>query len=362
MSTSKHDTPDRSTAPARQRSFLETGLALLATAVLLVVLWKTVTSLLLIFAGVLVAALLDAATRMLAVVLPVARPWRLALVLVLLALLLGLGLIWGIGKLPEQTHLLLQVLNAQIDVLEKRLMSYGVDLFGAEGGRDFSQWLFTDQARLFSHAQFVLGGASSFVTGATIVLFLGVLFALSPTVYRESLVILVKPSYRPRMRAVLDEIGDILRLWFVGQLIRVVVMTLLAWPVLYVFGLPGAFLLALQAGLSNFIPYLGPIAAAIPIGLAAMPLGTSVLVWSIAIYTVIQSVEGYIIGPLIQRQAVETPPAWVLAAIVVFGALFGVLGIALAMPLVAVARIVIIRFYVEDYLNDTQRMQPIKKV
>jgi predicted PurR-regulated permease PerM len=75
------------------------------------------------------------------------------------------------------------------------------------------------------------------------------------------------------------------------------------------------------------------------------------LVWSLVIYTLIQSVEGYVIGPLIQRQAVETPPAWILAAIVVFGALFGVIGIALAMPLVAVARIAVIRFYVEDYLS-----------
>jgi predicted PurR-regulated permease PerM len=354
MSTSQQD------APERQRSLLATGLALLATAVFLVVLWRTASSLLLIFAGILVAALLDAATRMLATVLPVGRPWRLALVLVLLALLLGLGLIWGIGKLPEQTHLLVQVLNAQIDVLEKRLLSYGVDLFGPEGGRDFTQWLFADQARLFSHAQFVLGGASSLLTGATIILFLGVLFALSPSAYRDSLVVLVKPSYRPRMRAILDEMGGILRLWFVGQLARVVLMTLCVWPVFYLLGLPGAFLLALQAGLSNFIPYLGPIAAAIPIGLAAMPLGTSMLVWSLVIYTFIQSVEGYVIGPLIQRQAVETPPAWILAAIVVFGALFGVIGIALAMPLTAIARVAIIRFYVEDYLSGTGSAEPGK--
>ena len=67
----------------------------------------------------------------------------------------------------------------------------------------------------------------------------------------------------------------------------------------------------------------------------------------------IQSVEGYAIGPLIQRHAVEVPPAWTLIAIAVLGALFGVRGIALAMPLVAIARVAIVRFYVEDYLGDT---------
>ena len=58
------------------------------------------------------------------------------------------------------------------------------------------------------------------------------------------------------------------------------------------------------------------------------------------------------IGPLIQQRAVEIPPGWTLAAIVLLGASFGVIGIALAMPLVAVGRIALVRFYVEDYLGD----------
>jgi predicted PurR-regulated permease PerM len=156
----------------------------------------------------------------------------------------------------------------------------------------------------------------------------------------------------------MDEMGSVMRLWFVGQLVRVVLMTLFVWPVLYLIGLPGPFVLGLQAGLSNFIPYLGPIAAALPIALVAMPLGVSLLIWAVVIYTIIQSVEGYVIGPLIQRQAVEIPPAWTLAAIVLLGALFGVLGIALAMPLVAVVRVAIVRFYVEDYLGDDPEPAP----
>jgi predicted PurR-regulated permease PerM len=182
--------------------------------------------------------------------------------------------------------------------------------------------------------------------------FLGILFAFDPAGNRESLVMLVKPSYRARTRAVMDEMGNVLRLWFVGQLIRIFLMTWFVWLALYWIGLPGPFVLGLQAGLSNFIPYLGPIAAAIPIGLVGMPLGISTLIWALVVYTIIQSIEGYVIGPLILRHAVETPPALTLVAIVLLGALFGVIGIALAMPLVAVARVAIIRFYVEDYLGD----------
>jgi len=150
----------------------------------------------------------------------------------------------------------------------------------------------------------------------------------------------------------MDEMGNVMRLWFVGQLIRIILMTMCVWVALHLIRLAGPFVLGLQAGLSNFIPYLGPIVAAIPIALVAMPLGGSLLVWAIVIYTIIQSIEGYVIGPLIQRQAVEIPPAWTLVAIVLLGALFGVMDIALAMPLVAIGRVAIIRFYVEDYLGD----------
>jgi predicted PurR-regulated permease PerM len=335
-----------------QRSLLATGLALIAAGVALFLVWNTVSSLLLVFAGILFAAFLDAVARALSLVLPLSRPWRLTLVLLLLTGLTGLGLISGVGKLPEQTRLLVKVMDTQLHVLQQHLLTYGVDLLGPEWGRDFAQWLFSDQSRFFSHAQIVLGGASSVLTSALVIIFLGILFAFDPTSYRDSVVMLVRPSYRPRMRAVMDEMGKVLRLWFVGQLFRITLMTLCTWAALYLLGLPGPFVLGLQAGLSNFIPYLGPIVAAIPIALVAMPLGGSLLIWAVVIYTIIQSIEGYVIGPLIQRQAVETPPAWTLVAIVILGALFGVMGIALAMPLVAVARVAIIRFYVEGYLGD----------
>jgi len=335
-----------------RRSILATGLALLATCVALFLVWQTVSSLLIVFAGVLFAAFLDAAARALAPVLPINRALRLTLVLLLLTALAGLGLAWGTGKLPEQTRLLLKVMDTQLDVLQKHLLTYGVDLLGTEWGQDFAQWLFSDQGRFLRHAQFVLGGASTILTGALVIVFLGILFAFDPTSHRESLVMLVRRSYRARTRAVMDEMGNVLRLWFVGQLIRITLMTLCVWIALYLIGLPGPFVLGLQAGLSNFIPYLGPIVAAIPIALVAMPLGGSLLIWAVVIYTIIQSIEGYVIGPLIQRQAVEIPPAWTLVAIVLLGALFGVMGIALAMPLVAIGRVAIIRFYVEDYLGD----------
>jgi len=323
----------------------------LAVCIAIFLAWRTVSSLLIIFASVLFAAFLDAAARTIAPIFPVNRAWRLTVVLLLLSALSAFGLVWGAGKVPEQIHLLLDVMETQLEVVQQHLLSFGVDLLGPEAGRNFARWFF-DQGRFLSNAQLVLGTATSFLTNALIILFLGILFAFDPSSYRESLVIMVKQSYRARTRAVLDEMGRVLRLWFIGQVIRIALMTVCVWGALYLIGLPGPFVLGLQAGLSNFIPYLGPIVAAIPIALVAMPFGGSVLVWAVVVYTIIQSIEGYVIGPLIQGHAIAAPPAWTLAAILLLGALFGVMGIALATPLVAIGRVAIIRFYVEDYLGD----------
>jgi len=344
------DRADEATGAGRH-SLLATGLVLLAVCISIFLVWQTVSSILVIFAGILFAAFLDVAARTIALVFRIKRVWRLTLVLLLLFGLSALGLIWGAGKIPEQIHLLWEVMNAQLGVVQEHLLSFGIDLLGPEAGRDLARWFF-DTGRLFYNAQMVLGTATSFLTNTLIILFLGILFAFDPASHRESVVMLVTQSYRARTRAVLDEMGAVLRLWVIVQLIRIVLMTLCVWLALYLIGLPGPFILGFQAGLSNFIPYLGPIVAAIPIALVAMPFGVSVLIWAVVVYTIIQSIEGYVIGPLIQRQAVATPPAWTLVAILLLGALFGVLGIALAMPLVAIGRVAIIRFYVEGYLGD----------
>ena len=333
------------------------GLVLLAVAAGLFLVWQMAGSLLVIFAGVLVAAFFDACARALERVIPIGRGWRLGLVLVILGVLATLGVRWGTENLPEQSRYLVRVIDTQLDVLQNYFLNFGIELFGPEGGRDFSRW-FPDHSKLFGHAQMAIGTASSFLANAAIILFLGMLFAFSPQLYRESIVLLVRPSYRMRLRDILNEMGSVLQLWFVGQVARIVLMTICVWIVLYLVGLPGAFLLGVQAGLSNFIPYLGPIAAAIPIGLVAMPLGASMLIWSVGIYTIVQSIEGYIIGPLILRQAVDIPPAWILVAIVLLGSLFGVMGIALAVPLIAVGRVAILRFYVEEYLGDKSIQKP----
>ncbi|SHG02205.1 Predicted PurR-regulated permease PerM [Kaistia soli DSM 19436] len=338
-------------ASGSSRSGLATALIVLAVLLALAFVWFTASSLLVIFAGILFAAFLDACARALKPILPVGRTIRLVIVIAALSLLAIVGTVRGVVQLPEQVRSLIAIIDSQLDFLQEKLLAFGIESLGPEGGRNF-QGLLPDMGQMFGHAQFAVGTATSVLTTTIVIVFVGLMFCFDPASYRDGVVRLVPIGRRDRVRSVMDEMGGALRAWLIGQAARMLLMGVAVWIALYALGVPGAFVLGIQAGLLNFIPYLGPIVAAIPVALVAMPLGTAMLIWAVGIYTVIQTVEGYIIGPLIQKKAAEVPPAWTLVGIVIAGTLFGTLGVALAMPLMAIGRIALIRFYVEDWLRD----------
>lgn len=346
----------RSSAPigdpgpaVRPRSWAA-SLVVLGIAAGLVFVWYYAPSLLLLFAGILFATLLDACTRGLAPVMPLSRSWRFGLVVFVFLSVAGFAAGWGLVRLSDQAHLLLKVMNTQLDILERHLADFGVDLFGSEGRRDLSDFI-ADPGRLFGHVQSAVNGAYVVAMNTIVIVCLGVFLAADPASYRDGVLRLVTIGVRPRAREVMDEMGRMLRYWLLGQVVRSILVAAVLWLVLQILGVPGAPLLALLAGIANFVPYLGPLIAALPIVLVAMPMGLAPLAWVIAIYFCIQTLEGFVVAPLIQKGAVNVPPAWTLSAIVLLGAMFGVLGVALAAPLLGVARVALLRFYVEGWLE-----------
>lgn len=337
--------------PSAWRQMIGLPLVVLALVAGVALVCYSAPSLLLLFAGILFAVFLDACTRALQPVLPLPRPARYALVVVVLAAAAAFGLRWGIVQLPGQVHGLIDVMNAQITVLERELAGFGIDLFGPGGRQDLSHFL-SDPGRLFGHVQYAVSGAYGVVMNTIVIVCLGLFFAGSPAAYRDGALCLLPIAVRPRVRGVLNEMGQVLRSWLLGQLVRSAVVAVLLAISFQVLGIGGGPLLGLQAGIANFIPYLGPLIAAFPVALVAMPLGLSTLIWVLVLYFTIQTIEGFVIAPLIQKGSVNLAPAWTLFAIVIFGAMFGALGVALAAPIFAITRIAVLRFYVEDWLGD----------
>jgi predicted PurR-regulated permease PerM len=100
-----------------------------------------------------------------------------------------------------------------------------------------------------------------------------------------------------------------------------------------------AALLGIITGLLAFIPNIGAIISGVLIVLAGFSVGVNEGLWAIAVYFIVQNVDGYLIVPYVARRTVDLAPALVLSAQLLFGALFGLLGLMLADPIVAMIKV-----------------------
>ena len=183
----------------------------------------------------------------------------------------------------------------------------------------------------------------------------GVFFALflaaAPQRYRDGLVRLSPPASQPRARQVYDQIAVTMQGWIIGQLASMLVVGILATIGLLLIGVPYALLLGVLAGLAELIPYFGPVFAFIPAAIVALLVGPQQLLWVVILYLVIQQLEGNLIQPMVQRHAVELPRPLTVVAILLGASLFGVLGMFVATPLMAIALVLVKMLYLHDTLG-----------
>ena len=312
--------------------------------------WVAAGPLLLIFAGLLFAALLDACTRGLSMLLPLHRSWNLAIVSVTITIVIAGLLFWSGLSVAQQINELVQALNRELHVLEQGMAELGVAPStgaGANAGASpighLGRLLFPNPHQLFGEARSAFTLALGGIGEGVIVVLIGLFVAIDPAAYRQGIVELLPEPRRLKAAVILDETALYLRRWLIGQLAAMSLLAVLTVIMLAALGVPSPVLLGIQAGLFNFIPYLGAVIAGAPILLMTLPLGTTTLLIVLGLYTVIHVGVGYAVMPLIQKQAVHLPPALTLASLVLFAALFGVVSVAVATPLVAAIRHAVLR-------------------
>ena len=104
-------------------------------------------------------------------------------------------------------------------------------------------------------------------------------------------------------------------------------------------GVPMAALLGLLTGMLAFIPNIGAIISGVLMVAVGFSAGPGEGLWAIFVYFFVQNVDGYLVVPYIARRTVDLAPALVLAAQLLFGALFGILGLLLADPILAAIKV-----------------------
>jgi len=194
--------------------------------------------------------------------------------------------------------------------------------------------------------------STSFLEGIIIVLVSGAYMAAQPRLYRSGLVRLFPPRHHPRAAEILDDIAEALRLWLVGQFCQMLLIGALATFAVWMIGVPSPLALGLIAGMGEFIPYLGPILAAIPAVLVALTKSPDTALWTLCAYLVIHQIEGQVAAPLIQRHMVAIPPAVMLLGMIAVTYLFGAFAVIFAAPIAVVVFAAINLIYMRDTLGE----------
>ena len=307
----------------------------------LLLIWQLVDLLLLVFASVLVAIFFRSLADAIAKRTRISHAWALAIAIVLVAVLFVLITTLFGTTIRQNVNTLMEELPAAWQAIRGRIgeVRWLVDALDRAG-----------QALLTSNMMSRIGGALGAVMGVFtnifLVLFAGLYIAAQPKLYRDGFLKLVPPRDRARIDATLVRCGVFLRNWLLGQLIAMVVVGTLTWAGLELLNVPSALALGLFAGLAEFVPILGPIAAAIPALIIAFSQDSRLALWVLALFVVIQQLEGNILQPIIQRRMVALPPAVTLFAVLAFAILFGAMGALLAAPLAVVTLVLVQDLYI----------------
>jgi predicted PurR-regulated permease PerM len=342
-------------------------------------LWYSVYVLFLLFAGVLVAILLRALADVVARYTKLSHRWSLGIVLAVLAgLMVGLWFL-AVPPLSRQAAALADTLPQAWQTFQAKVgkTPIGGLVMGKSGGaptpatQPTSQP--TSQPSPPSPPPFVLGGESSagssvgqllgrfggflstvmdLFAAIIVIFFTGLFLAFDPTLYVRGVIRLVPPGYRVRFGEVIGGIGYTLKWWLIGQGITMTVIATATSVGLWLLGVPLALVLGVIAGLFNFIPNFGPLFSMVPATLLALTISPERAIGVIAMFLVLQNLEGNVLTPLIQRKAVDLPPALGIIAQILLGILVGAVGLILAWPIAAAVVVAVKMMYVEDILGD----------
>ncbi|MGJ4997369.1 AI-2E family transporter [Bradyrhizobium sp. HKCCYLS3077] len=340
--------------------------------------WYYAAALFLLFSGMLLGVALNAMTTLLGRVLPWPHPLRLAIVCVALAaLLVGIVFLGG-TTIADQAKVLSDTIKSQLGNIKGFLDRNGIDTsffefngtntataapdggtttptqsasHGLPGGLPSPSALASSGGAIVSQTFKLLLGTVSAVGNFFIVLFLGLAFAAQPSVYRSGLLFLAPAKYRDQATVIIDRISYTLERWLIAQITTMFAVFVVTWIGLAIIGVQSSFILGIQAGLLAFIPTVGAIIAGVIVVLASLASGWVAAVSAFVLFLGVHAMESYVLTPLIQRQALDIPPATLFAFQILLGIVFGVWGLTLALPLMAIAKVMI------DYFKSDRRTE-----
>jgi len=350
------------------------GIGAIGFAALLLFTWYFAATLFLIFAGMLLGVALNAWTAMLGRLVKLPHALRLTIVCLALAGLLSGVVFLGGATIKQQASALSDTIKSQLVGVKAFLERNGIDTsyfdLGNAGAAPADSStpatpnaatlhnlpgagaLASSGGAIVSQTLKLLLGTVSAVGNFFIVLFLGLAFAAQPSVYRKGLLYMAPARHRARATVIVDRIGETLERWLNAQIITMFAVFLVTWIGLAIIGIQSSFILGIQAGLLAFIPTVGALIAGLIVVLASLASGWVAAASAFVLFLGVHALESYILTPIIQRQALDIPPATLFGFQILLGVVFGVWGIALALPLMAIVKVMIDHFKADESSAD----------
>ena len=309
--------------------------------------------LLLIIGGAIFAVFLDGGVRLMGHYLPIPRGWRL-----LLVLLMGFGFIgwvlWFAGTtIGAQFEALREVVTAQFNRLIVFAESLGLMPRGEP--TDLGSQLLGGIGRLTSAVGSVIGGVASVIA----MIVIGIFLASEPRIYDRGIAWMLPLRARTGFYRIAEHAGFTVRRLLFGRLIAMLFEGVFTWFMLMLGGVPMAGLLGLITGVLAFIPNIGAITS----GLVMVAVGFSASahqgIWCIIVYFLVHNIDAYLVVPYVARRTVDLAPAVLLAMQLLMGALFGILGILFADPILATLKVVLVDLSKRQAEKEEEGLAPV---
>ncbi|BAU66758.1 hypothetical protein STA3757_41640 [Stanieria sp. NIES-3757] len=333
-------------------------LGLIVLVVSLYILWQIRQVILLLFAAVILATILNRVVRRLQRS-RVKRGIAIAItIIVLLAIIVGFfalivpSLVTQLQELIDILPQISQRLRSWLDWLQSVIPGSMLEqLEQFRGLENLTQQIQTWISQLLSNFFVFLNNSLSAVLNLLLFLVLTIMLLANPAQYRHILLLAFPAFYRRRVDQILSECETSLVAWIRGTLMTMLVIALLSFMGLSILRVRLPFVNAILAGLLEFIPNVGPTLSVIPPTLLALLDAPWKAGATILLYLVIQQLESLILVPLIMKEQVNLLPVFTILAVVIFASFFGFLGLFLAIPLLIVSQIWLKEVLVKDILN-----------
>ena len=326
-----------------------TLLVALTLVMLALLTWQLRWVLLVLFGAVVLAVALDVLIEKLQKRTSWPRPLSLAVVLLVLLLVGGVVFQLLVPELITQVQQLGSLVPTAMEKL-KSMLSSNPRLINLEDS--FTELFSWERIQpLGSQLLGFAGGAANSLIQLLLMSLLAVLLALDPDSHRQMVIAVTPRPARQAMNELLTKCRMALGGWLTGMTISASTVFVLTWGGLALLKAPLALLSALLCGLLTFVPTIGPTAASLlPLALA-LTVSPVLMIQVLVLRLILQNLEAFLLTPLLLSRTVNLLPTVALMAQLSLGALLGLPGVLLALPLVVVLQVVMEQVVVEQIMD-----------